>query len=172
MHVQDWQIDCCGDRFAVGDEVEWTLMLAPEDSSWDWPPEIAVELEPTEQREARHELGEWGRIVTVAGTEVAVPDYGDASQQRLRGILIEDHHGTVPDDLVATCGVVRRIRVVRQEFHSTGHQAGCQISGTVALRDVDRVPDAFLDRRPADGPHLVEVGVLADLELRARPSAL
>jgi hypothetical protein len=28
-YVDGWQLECCGDPFAVGDEVEWTLTLVP-----------------------------------------------------------------------------------------------------------------------------------------------
>jgi len=31
IFVQDWQIDCCGERFALGSEVSWTLAFRPSD---------------------------------------------------------------------------------------------------------------------------------------------
>jgi hypothetical protein len=46
VFVQDWQIDRCGERFALGSKVSWTLAFRPYDEQWGWPDPIVIEVDP------------------------------------------------------------------------------------------------------------------------------
>ena len=117
--VEDWQIGCCGERFAVGDEVAWTLTLHSNAERSGWPEEMLVELQAKDRRSAFSGTGQAQDILRVAGTEIAVEEGGGDTA---RGALIEEHHAGVPDELLATRGIVRRIRVVSQQLRTTGNR--------------------------------------------------
>lgn len=163
IFVQDWQIDCCGERFALGSKVSWTLAFRPYDDQLGWPDPMVIELEPA--------LG-WampdgpgiGQCVTVApGIEAAILGPARDGHERLRGTLIEEHHGGVPQSLTAVTGAVDRIQVVSQEFRRERDVTWMPVAGTVRLRDVDRVPGEFCWDPPAGDRQTHEIGVLADL---------
>lgn len=161
--VQDWQIECCGESFSVGDQVAWTLLLTP---AGDWPEEMQVALNPAGQPDDAQEQDL--TIVRTSGAEVAVPRAaaGDG-RAAIAGVLIEDHHGGVPAGLSATRGTVRRIRVVSRQLRSAGERAWESVEGAVRLREVDRVPNLFADDRREDRPRppfWAEHGVVVNLE--------
>jgi hypothetical protein len=56
VHVQDWQHECCGEPFGIGDRVRWTLVLTDEShEGWCWPDEMMVELRVVGRRPAESE---------------------------------------------------------------------------------------------------------------------
>lgn len=127
--VQHWQIDCCGDRFAIGDEVAWTLALSTDDAgTWGWPEAMLIELQATGRRSALSDTGQAQMILSVDGVEVAVDGGVD---RPLCGALIEQHHGGVPAGVLPVSGVVRRIRVVSQKFRSSGNRSWVPVPGVV-----------------------------------------
>src|SRR5271170_5841898 len=93
VFVQDWQIDCCGERFALGSKVSWTLAFRPYDDQLGWPDPMVIELEPAFGLVAPDGPGT-GQCVTVAqGIEAAVLGAALDGRERLRGTLVEEHHG-------------------------------------------------------------------------------
>lgn len=104
--VDEWQYACCGEPFAVGDRVSWTLhpadleFLAPvlgaHLPTWtaDDLPLIRVE-DPTV-------IGRGDLAIVLA-----------AGQPHRVGLLAEEHHGGIPEGAPSTTGTVISIRVVR-----------------------------------------------------------
>ena len=138
--VEDWQFECCGRPFAVGDEVAWRLMLwEPDDARV--PDELLVRLDAQAEPFTHPEADE-GTIVLRAGLLTASwwpaqPAHGRVS---LRGLLVEDHHGFAPLDLPATAGTVRRIQVVMQGYEEVGDRTWRQVANRVSLSDVPATP--------------------------------
>lgn len=162
--VQHWQIDCCGERFSIADEVAWTLSLRPYAEADGWPGAMSVDLVPSGHRVVADGMERPWLVITVDGIEISTGASIPADGEHLQGMLIEEHHGPVPEDLTVTRGVVRRIRVVSQEFRRD-RGAWLPVPSGTTLRDVDSVPPAFRREMNALGSRVNEVGVLADLEL-------
>ncbi|MEV5976041.1 DUF6578 domain-containing protein [Streptomyces sp. NPDC052114] len=155
---QDWQMECCGEPFGVGDEVAWPLRV---DTS-GWGAEWAAELTVLEG--AVESLG-GGPVVRVDGVTVPVPlPVGGRKKwpprARLEGLLsVERHGGKWPD----TVGRVRGIQVVTHTFADA-----TRVPGERALRRVDRCPKWFKPQPPdARGRRREEVGALVSLEVTA-----
>lgn len=166
VSISEWQFACCGEPFAVGDEVAWTLLLVtapvvprPEEMFIEAavaPSAITLEASP---RTAV------GSVVCVAGSAVAWLPEGlpDAGPVWMRGALFEEHHADVPADMPTTRGIVRRIRVVCEEYGSNGRL----VAGTARFRDVTSSPETFdLGPVPRGPVHREETGMLVDLEPR------
>lgn len=147
--------------FAVGDEVAWTLMLDTNAETSRWPEEMLVELQAKDRRSAVSGTGQEQDILRVAGKEIAADEgVGDTA----RGALLEDHHAGVPDELLATRGRLRRIRVVSHQLRITGDRLWVPGPGTVRFREVTRVPDAFTSDETAEATHWSDFRVLVDLD--------
>jgi hypothetical protein len=70
VYVAGWQLECCGTPFAVGDEVEWTLMLSTHSSlPADVLTRVTGEVEPVVSDEERS-----GYIVRSGGLHAWVDD--------------------------------------------------------------------------------------------------
>jgi hypothetical protein len=88
-----------------------------------------------------------------------------ADDVTVRGSLIEEHHGGVPEDLRPAEGVVRALKVVSQRFRLSG-RALTPIPGAVRFREVDRMPNAFTHPDPDEmaREQWLEIGALVELE--------
>jgi hypothetical protein len=161
VFVEDWQHECCGEPFGVGDTVAWRLGLGHDpDGMWGWPDEMLVELRPTGRRES----GEQYIVTLASGLQVAVGRSAVTEGGVVRGTLTEDHHGVVPDEVRPVEGVVRRLRVVRQRKRRHD-RSWTPVAGAVELRDVRTMPDAFESFDPEARESWTELGALADLEV-------
>lgn len=160
VFVEDWQHECCGDDFAVGDTVAWRLLLIGDpDGSWGWPDELLSEFHPTGRREF-----DGGEIVTVSGGLQIAVDPSAGAGAVVRGSLREEHHGGVPEDVRPVEGVVRRLRVVRQQHRRRGREWS-PVAGAVELHDVAEMPGSFGGWAPEGREAWVAIGAVADLEL-------
>ncbi len=141
--VDDWQYQCCGEPFKVGSPVEWTLTLDREDfirralgaQAPAWSVIVPV-LAPAPGEEISSIIaGADGLRVFVAKDSGLVSPGGQASVRL--GLLVEEHHGGVPEGLAPTRGRVRRIRLVRfgYERHAEDH-AWHPRAGDAALQDM------------------------------------
>lgn len=91
----------------------------------------------------------------------------------VNGVLHKEHHGGVPAEVTATCGVIRRIRAVSQQFSFDPAVGGwTPVSGMELFSDVSRYSgntarrtDPFLDDLGGTEPQRREVGALVDLEV-------
>jgi hypothetical protein len=152
--VSQWQHACCGEPFAVGDEISWKLAVLEADRTVGLREELAViaghvvGVDHTEQ-------GDPAAIVEIDAGVVVGWDGDRPVGDRIdvRGVLAQEHHGGVPDDLPATRGVVRRIRVVSWSYDARGEPKDIPAE----LRDVARSPSTW-DRN--------EDGMLVDLDIR------
>lgn len=94
MFVADWEMQCCGEPFALGTEVHWHLRFLYEDE-FAAPAEVLLPVDS---------------VVTMAATAtVADPDQAE----RLRGGLFATWHNSEPP-AQPVAATVRRIRLVRQ----------------------------------------------------------
>jgi hypothetical protein len=109
--VDDWQQQCCGDDYSIGDEVAWTLIEADDgveavlgDAFPDW----TVEVRPDPVGPAA--TGEQERVVLRRGglAILAAPEAGRARSVRMPA---EERH-TDFGDAPRTVGRVRCVRYV------------------------------------------------------------
>ncbi|MFI1676473.1 DUF6578 domain-containing protein [Streptomyces sp. NPDC020607] len=151
---EDWQLECCGDRFAVGDEVTWQLLVDATASRREWAAELTVIEGPVESAGGGPVVSSGGVTVPWTGTGAWPP------RLHLKGLLkVERHGGKWP----RTTGVVRGIQVVSQ-----GYWEENLVPGERRLRPVDRCPKRFAHvGRAAAGEKLrrEETGVLVALEV-------
>jgi hypothetical protein len=170
--VQHWQIECCGVRFAVGDDVAWQFVFRPYDKEWDWPERMVVDVVPLVWWEVNDDGGTVECARLPGGIEVALEGEAVSDHERLRGTLIEEHHGRVPEELAVTTATVRGIRVASQEYRRVGAVGWVPVPATVQLTPVDRVPAFFRDLPTEAGANtrMIDLGVLADIETHT-PSA-
>lgn len=107
VYHEGWQFGCCGTPFGVGDHVAWYLALRS-----DLPGFEAVEVTLDGASVARVHVSGAGReeVELHAG---GVRAWWDGPAGVRRGVLTEELHDRPSAD-VATEGVVRRIRRVRQ----------------------------------------------------------
>ncbi|OEJ58708.1 hypothetical protein BGM19_12590 [Streptomyces agglomeratus] len=163
----DWQMECCGEPFSVGDEVRWRLSLrTPEDPTFpDGWEESYSELEPVAGN-ARL-VGGPGVIALRAG-----PDQGKwpARPGPVVGLLAVETHGPGPRDVPETTGTVRSIRIVTEGYTEThaGSRSYEPVAGERWLRPVGTCPDWFGNETRPDrdgrGYRHDETGVLVELE--------
>ncbi len=164
--VESWQLECCGHPPTVGDDIAWTLnLINPGDVAEpeDFLSTLAVEAEPHGQPE--HDA--YPTLIRHRGlTAYWRAPRSTRGRTRVRGLLLEDHHIDVPDDMPATYGTVRQVRVVTQthELRQGGDQGWFPVPGTVRTREVTTSPASFFDG-DLDGnePLPIETGILVDL---------
>ena len=164
--LDDWQFECCGAPFAIGDEVAWTLGLI--DGS-RYPAEFHValsgelfaldpEVEPG--RFARPDG--ISRALRVGRLVVAVAPSGDPP---FSGVLHEDHHDGLPASLAPTRGVVTSI-AVRSERFTIEDRTWTPVPGTTTIREVERTPQGFRLPESSGSTGESETGLLVGLRVR------
>lgn len=165
MFVQDWQFECCGDAFAIDDEVAWTLLFLAEPAG-RLPAEMFVEASLRRERMVETDDGTTGQIVCVGDEMQAWWAGDDPCPESARGVLMEEHHGGVPGDLPASHGVVRRIRLVTQEYRNVGGATWESASTTAEYRELTSTPAGFdPDLEPEGSLRRMQIGLLVDLEI-------
>ncbi len=168
VYVQDWQYECCGEPFGVGDRVRWTLLLTEDTKGdWGWPEPMLADLGVVGRRFVdSEEEGTTEVVSTWEGPEIALEPSAGRNRDVVRGSLVEDHHGGVPADLRPVEGVVRGLKVVSQRFRLSDRYL-TPIPGAVRFRNVERMPDAFAHPHPHDQAReqWMELGALAELDL-------
>jgi hypothetical protein len=160
--VDAWQHDCCGAPFAVGDHVDWKLILREESTTVP-----ADELAPIEARVDRVIEGPGGSatiIVTDDGLCAVWAGPRPSGEVLVTGAFAEDHHGGVPDDLPSTRGTVRRIRLLARRYRRSGEGNPCVLSREVETTDVTGVSGMLPGGPPAENASLV-TGILVDLDV-------
>lgn len=183
----DWQMECCGTPFAVGDEVAWPLLVLADgtddlDGMDGWQEEFSEIEGPVVALDSL--AGDWladdtdgddeepWEVSVVRAHGVTVPwNHAPPRPARaaLRGLLsVERHGGRWPD----TVGRVRAIHVVTQGFAETsgGSRTYAPVPGERWLRPVELCPKWFQEEhlsRTSQGPgyRRSETGVLVELEV-------
>lgn len=149
VFVERWQHECCGDEFAVGDRVVWTLGV---DGGWRHAllarhaPSRAVELDVVGVA-GPDGAGRGGVLLSGDGVHAFLPDepappLTDATDGRTtRSVVLfeEGHHGDVPEAVPPTSGVVTAVRLVRLAHRlDPAGRAHEPVAGSAALEDVRR----------------------------------
>ncbi|GAA4086800.1 DUF6578 domain-containing protein [Streptomyces shaanxiensis] len=176
VFYDDWQMECCGTPFKVGDEVSWPLLMSDADGKLGgrWHDQLTKIAGPVEDLPAkggavRVARDETGLTVALHQDPVAlVPqeDLGEVApgdRIRLVGLLtVECHTGA---DLPDTRGWVRAIQVVTQGWAETapGSLTREPVAGERSLRSVWECPKWFGD---------AGVGVIVTLEVPGTDSWL
>ncbi|MFJ8779143.1 DUF6578 domain-containing protein [Streptomyces sp. NPDC102476] len=160
----DWQMECCGTPFSVGDEVAWPLLLRAEADvlGGGWRGQLTELAGPVEQG-AERVLRDRDGLVVGVGEIAAAPGGTD----RLVGLLtVETHGGRLPE----VCGRVRCVQVVTQEYGETepGSRTWEPLPGRRSLRSVDASPKWFAG---GGGPRS-EAGLMVTLEVPDTDSGL
>ncbi|MBR8641308.1 hypothetical protein KEF29_23255 [Streptomyces tuirus] len=181
VFYEDWQMECCGKPFTVGDEVSWPLLLLDSDEvlGGGWHDQLSKVAGPVEDvggvRVVREETG---LTVAVAGDpddeEDRRPKPGDWT--RSVGLLSVERHGAAWPE---AGGRVRAVQVLTEAYAESpaGSRTWEPVAGKRRLRLVERCPKRFADREAqpgADGQRLRwrESGVVATLEVPGTDSWL
>jgi hypothetical protein len=159
----DWQMECCGTPFSVGDEVSWPLLLMDSDDVLGGGRHDELSRLSGPVASVRDENG--GAVRTLRAEDGLTAALGGAPADRSgveggRGIrmvgllAVERHSGGWPE----TTGRVRAIRLVRQEFAETapGSRSLLPVPAARSLESVESSPKWFDRGRP---------GVLAELDV-------
>ncbi len=170
VFIDSWQQQSGGRPFAVGDEVEWTVVLV-DGREHGWPDELLVDAR-VELQQHPERLPRPGSIAVSGGVQAWWEGSEPAGTVlELRGALVEDHHSL---GLVYSRGTVRRIQVVTQCYEPSPNGALMATWDGWQARDVDFSPPLFRrdvqllpERR--DGWHAgivesAETGLLVSLE--------
>ncbi|MGX5182169.1 DUF6578 domain-containing protein [Streptomyces avermitilis] len=167
VYYEDWQMECCGTPFSVGDEVSWPLLLMDADDvlAGDWERELSRIVGSVEA--VRDEYGgvlrtlrtgpPAGPGLTAALNADAVDESGAEPAEPIRrvGLLtVERHGGEWPE----TTGRVRAIHLVHQEYAvlAPGSLTREPVPGTRSLEAVTSCPKWFGEGRS---------GVLVELDV-------
>ncbi|MEU6095336.1 DUF6578 domain-containing protein [Streptomyces sp. NPDC047079] len=151
----DWQMECCGSPFSVGEEVSWPLLLTDADDvlGGGWDDALSTLAGPTE--EARDDRGALRLVRAADGLVAALPGDSARTGGHPSGLLCVERHSAA---WAETTGYVRAIRVVRQAFAplSPGSRTPAPVPGERSLEVVYRCPKWF-----GEAPS----GVLVDLDV-------
>jgi len=172
VFVSAWQIECCGEPFAVDQVVRWQLLFTEAGRWHSEPTEHEVTLtgqaEPFEWEFVEHDRTDVRLRVGAAVLYWSAPEEL-VGAVTVTGTVQEDHHAGVPEDFPATTGRVRRIRVESRYFTEDPPRSREWVyAGPCAsYRDVSTSPTRFDDLTVTrDGVRRrSETGVLVDLEV-------
>jgi hypothetical protein len=172
VFVASWQIECCGEPFALDEMVRWRLLFS-EAGRWHGEPhehEVTLtghgepfvwELGEQDRTDVRLRVGPvvlyWSTPEVVAGA-VSVT-----------GAVQEDHHAGIPEDFPVTTGRVRRIRVESRDFREDPPRSRVWVYAgpSASYREVSTSPTWFDDLTVTGDAvrRRSETGVLVDLEV-------
>ncbi|MGW2695844.1 DUF6578 domain-containing protein [Streptomyces sp. NPDC001296] len=151
----DWQMECCGTPFSVGEEVSWPLLLmdAEDVLGGGWEEPLGTLAAPV--AEAREAAGALRLVRAADGLVAAVPGDTAEADGRRRGLLCVERHS---DRWAETTGRVRAVRLVHQTWVpvSPGSRTYVPVPGGRSLEDVYRCPRWFGEGRS---------GALVDLDV-------
>ncbi|MFJ4813846.1 DUF6578 domain-containing protein [Streptomyces sp. NPDC088801] len=181
VFYEDWQMECCGTPFAVGDEVSWPLLLLDPGIvlGGGWLDQLTEVAGPVE------EVGGVRMVREETGLAVALGADPDAEEDRRRepggrmrsaGLLSVERHGARWPE---AGGLVRAVQVLTQAWTETapGSRSYEPVAAERRLRPVDRCPEWFKEteaERAADGRwrRSRESGVVVTLEVPGTDSRL
>jgi hypothetical protein len=181
VYYEDWQMECCGTPFSVGDEVSWPLLLldsgtVPGGGRHDRLTELTGPVEDVGGvRMVREETG----LPVALGAD---PDADEdrrpepGSRTRTVGLLYVERHGAKWPE---ARGRVRAVQVLTQTWAETapGSRSYEPVRGEHVLRTVERCPKWFKETEAepsADGRgrRSRESGVVVTLDVTGTDSPL
>ena len=160
--VSAWQHDCCGAPFALGDRVDWTLILR--EASIEVPADALASIEARVDRVIEGPGGSAAVVVTDDGLCAVWAGPRPSGEVRVTGAFAEEHHGGVPDDLPSTRGTVRRIRLLARRYRRGSEGNPWVLSQEVETMDVTEVTGMLPGGPPAENASHV-TGILVDLDV-------
>ena len=170
--VQEWQQTCCGDPFAVGSAVAWTLELRDAAEAL-LPEEVAGSVAVRASVYGSGEAVE-GRVPTLVRGDGGLVALWRAplryeGDTRVRGVFVEEHHGELPEDFEPARGVVRRVRALWEQYDvrvENGSRVFRAVPGGAAdLREVSASTDDPLAGGAHPGDDWLFEGWVVDLEV-------
>jgi hypothetical protein len=166
VFVSSWQQECCGEPFALGDEVAWKLVLIDaENRDWPWPDRLLADIDAVVVGASTTDDGHDGVIVLAHGMSVWWPGERHKGESfAVRGLFLEEHHGGVPFEMPAVRGRVERIRLVTQPYRRVQDNEWEPAAGDWELDDILRAPERFeSDLRAGADTGLVQAGLMIGL---------
>ncbi|MEV3972635.1 DUF6578 domain-containing protein [Streptomyces sp. NPDC050698] len=181
VYYEDWQMECCGTPFSVGDEVRWPLLLVDPQTvlGGGWHDQLTQIAGPVE------DVGGVRMVREETGLPVALAADPDADEDRrpepgggtrAAGLLSVERHGAKWPE---AGGRVRAVQVVTQTWAETepGSRSYEPVPGQRRLRAVGRCPKWFAEtegERAADGrgQRSRESGLLVTLDVPGTDSRL
>ncbi|MFF7734979.1 DUF6578 domain-containing protein [Streptomyces sp. NPDC007984] len=181
VFYEDWQMECCGTPFSVGDEVSWPLLLLDADTvlGGGWRDQLTEVAGPVT------DLGGVRLVREATGLPVALGADPSAeedrrprpgSRTRTAGLLCVERHGARWPE---AGGRVRAVQVLTQTWTETapGSRSYEPVAGKRTLRTVERCPRRFTETggdRAADGRARSsrESGVVVTLDVPGTDSRL
>ncbi|MEG8275846.1 DUF6578 domain-containing protein [Streptomyces sp. AHA2] len=173
---EDWQLECCGTSFAVGDEVTWPLLLRDAESVYGggWHDQLTPLAGCVEEAGVRLLREESGLVVALGA------DHGDGRDRRAGsrgrigsvGLLVVERHGAAWPEVT---GRVRAVQVLTQAYEERppGSRTWQPVPGKRRLRPVDRCPRWFAGGTGAgQGFRWGESGAVVALEVPHTDSPL
>jgi hypothetical protein len=153
VYYENWQMECCGSPFSVGDEVSWPLLLCDADDvlGGGWYDQLSKVSGPVEGGTVPVLRDENGLVVAVGAGEIE----GAAEWVRLVGLLTVEGHSDGPPEVR---GRVRAVQLVTQEYAplAPGSLTWVPVPGERRLRSVESCPKWFGER---------DAGVMVTLEV-------
>lgn len=162
VFYEDWQMECCGTPFSVGDEVGWPLLLSNGGLvlGGGWHDQLTKVVGPVRDGVLRDENG---LVVAVQGRRARDSD-------RVVGLLTVETCGA---DLPEVRGRVRAVQVLTQGYvQPLDSETWWPVAAERRLRAVERCPKRFADREPVDGYRHMDAGVMVTLEVPGTDSWL
>ncbi|GGW83085.1 DUF6578 domain-containing protein [Streptomyces lomondensis] len=172
----DWQMECCGTPFSVGDEVSWPLLLEDADRVFGggWHDQLSEVCGPVEDVDGVRVVREGTGLPVALGVdpddeEDRRPKPGDRS--RSVGLLSVERHGARWPE---ARGRVRAVQVLSQAYAESGpgSRTWMPVAGERRLRLVDRCPKWFAEGEAEQGRQWKESGVVVTLEVPDTDSRL
>ena len=174
--VASWQIECCWEPLAVGDDVAWNVVFTEQGDADAPPPDGLVRIEATARPVVASPEATLGRFATyLDGPGFAfyrAAPAAVAGAVALAGFVREDHHGAAPEDAPLTSGVVREIQVEERRFVEA--PPGSRVWRAAPqppprYRSVATSPKWFRNPEPAGEGHAAETGVLVTVDTAPGP---
>ncbi|MCX5334605.1 MULTISPECIES: DUF6578 domain-containing protein [unclassified Streptomyces] len=150
----DWQMECCGTPFGVGDEVSWPLLLSESGLilGGGWHDQLTKVVGPVEGGVLRDENG----------LEVAVPQRS-GERVRLVGLLTVETHGA---ELPEVRGRVRALQVLTQGYvQPPDSDTWWPVPEERWLRAVDRCPKWFAESATGKRSRRSDAGTVVTLDV-------
>ncbi|MEV0171067.1 DUF6578 domain-containing protein [Streptomyces sp. NPDC050803] len=174
VFYENWQMECCGTPFTVGDEVSWPLRFHAADGyfggGWyDQLTKVTGEVAdvPTEDGAVRVLRDENGLVLALHEDPVDVLSDEDRNAERpgdwirLVGLLkVETHGARLPE----TRGRVRAVQLLTQGFAESA-DAWRPVAGERWLHAVDTCPKWFTDQGVGTNRRHIQAGVVVTLEV-------
>jgi len=161
--VDEWQHECCGTPFQVGDEVRWLIeLIDSRDAFLPEPYETAIDGTAAGLREVEPDCTE----LSIGSMRIGIHKSPSAVAFPLRGVLHQEHHGGLPENFPQSTGIVERVSILARTYTLTGEREWTPVADSTVLREVSASPTAFR-RALLEGtePRTLEDGLLVHLRI-------